>query len=212
MRSAAAISGSARTVEPVRTAIVAGLAGLGLLLSGASVSVAQTVDTPRTAWNVPDFSGYWEYRTSTPLQRPATLHGCRLLPDGDRCLIVREARGLEVRHGVAGGDPVFWDGRFRLRVADVGRDISIGPLDPSAWSTVAQACPQAAAAVPVAARASLPALYDITGLLSVPHLGYNRETEGMPPGPSAVSEVRFIPRRSAGALGFRLARGRTRTM
>ena len=73
MRGSAAVSGSARTVEAVRAAIVAGLAGLGLLVSGASVSVAQTADTSRTAWNVPDFSGYWEYRTSTPLQRPATL-------------------------------------------------------------------------------------------------------------------------------------------
>ena len=45
----------------------------GLLAACASPSGAQTADRPRTAWNTPDFSGYWEYRSSTPLQRPETL-------------------------------------------------------------------------------------------------------------------------------------------
>ncbi|MEO2196120.1 MAG: hypothetical protein ABGY72_08515 [bacterium] len=73
MRSSAAVSGSARTVGLVRATMVAGLVGLGLLMPGAATSVAQTADTPRTAWDVPDFSGYWEYRTATPLQRPEAL-------------------------------------------------------------------------------------------------------------------------------------------
>jgi hypothetical protein len=33
--------------------------------------VAQAAELPRTAWGTPDLSGYWEYRTTTPLQRPA---------------------------------------------------------------------------------------------------------------------------------------------
>lgn len=34
------------------------------------MSVAQPVDLPRTSWGAPNLSGYWEYRTTTPLQRP----------------------------------------------------------------------------------------------------------------------------------------------
>ena len=42
-------------------------------------AVAQTADVPRTAWGVPDLSGYWEYRTTTPL---ASEREPQLSPDG----------------------------------------------------------------------------------------------------------------------------------
>ena len=57
----------------MRRTLVTGLASLGLAICGASGSAAQTPEAPRTAWDAPDFSGYWEYRSSTPLQRPSTL-------------------------------------------------------------------------------------------------------------------------------------------
>ena len=53
------------------------LAVMCLLLPAASV--AQTADLPRTAWGAPDLSGYWEYRTTTPLQRPEALAGKAVL-------------------------------------------------------------------------------------------------------------------------------------
>lgn len=40
---------------------------------------AQSVDPPRTAWGQPDLSGYWEYRSTTPLQRPQSLAGKTVL-------------------------------------------------------------------------------------------------------------------------------------
>ena len=47
---------------------------LNLFLLVVAQAVAQTPDdaahTPRTSWGAPDLSGYWEYRTSTPLERP----------------------------------------------------------------------------------------------------------------------------------------------
>ena len=49
-----------------------------LLLLPAAAG-AQTTDLPRTAWGVPDLSGYWEYRTTTPLQRPESLAGKAVL-------------------------------------------------------------------------------------------------------------------------------------
>ena len=36
-------------------------------------TIAQQAETPRTDWGTPDFSGYWEYNTATPLQRPADV-------------------------------------------------------------------------------------------------------------------------------------------
>ena len=42
----------------------------GMCLLVPTTSDAQTADLPRTAWGAPDLSGYWEYRTTTPLQRP----------------------------------------------------------------------------------------------------------------------------------------------
>ena len=63
---------------------VAGIATCGTCLIGAcllvpTVSGAQSADVPRTAWGVPDLSGYWEYRTTTPLQRPDALAGKTVL-------------------------------------------------------------------------------------------------------------------------------------
>ena len=82
MRWSALAVGSARTADPKR--VTAGISmrtvcvvGTCLLLPTAST--AQTADVPRTAWGVPDLSGYWEYRTSTPLQRPEALAGKAVL-------------------------------------------------------------------------------------------------------------------------------------
>ena len=46
--------------------------GAAALPSGGG---AQDTSVPRTAWGTPDFSGYWQYDTATPLQRPAELAG-----------------------------------------------------------------------------------------------------------------------------------------
>ena len=82
MRWSASAVGSARTADPKR--VKAGISmrtvcvvGVCLLLPTASI--AQTADVPRTARGVPDLSGYWEYRTSTPLQRPEALAGKAVL-------------------------------------------------------------------------------------------------------------------------------------
>lgn len=151
-------------------------------------------------------------RLRETLGSAATLHGCRLVSAGNRLLVVREARGIDHRHGLRGGDALLWDGRFRLRLVDDAPEVAIGPLRATDWSVVARACPTAAGAVPAPARRSLPAVYDASGLLSVPHLGYNREAEDGVPARPVVETLRFTPRRPAGALGFRLARGRSRIM
>ena len=76
MRWSVATVGSAQT--PARNHSVAGVSMLWMCLVGACLllppsSTAQTVDMPRTTLGVPDLSGYWEYRTTTPLQRAEAL-------------------------------------------------------------------------------------------------------------------------------------------
>lgn len=72
MRGSAAAPSLARMARR-RAKVTVRLAVWGVLAAYASSSAAQTADPPRTPWDTPDFSGYWEYRSSTPLQRPATL-------------------------------------------------------------------------------------------------------------------------------------------
>ena len=66
-------------------ALLAGVLAVVSLLSmllpraAAGQSGNDAADVPRTAWGTPDFSGYWEYGTTTPLQRPAELAGKTVL-------------------------------------------------------------------------------------------------------------------------------------
>ncbi|MCY4074424.1 MAG: hypothetical protein OXH04_03220 [Acidobacteria bacterium] len=71
------------------------LVGL-LILASAAFAIAQTAEAPRTPWGAPDLGGYWEYRSTTPLERPAELAGReRLTPD-------EEAAYLVERHAAIG--------------------------------------------------------------------------------------------------------------
>ena len=66
-------------------ALLAGILAVASLLSvllpraAAGQSGNDAADAPRTPWGTPDFSGYWEYGTTTPLQRPAELAGKTVL-------------------------------------------------------------------------------------------------------------------------------------
>jgi hypothetical protein len=44
-----------------------------LALSAAAPAAAQTGNAPRTPWGTPDLTGVWDFRTITPLERPANL-------------------------------------------------------------------------------------------------------------------------------------------
>jgi hypothetical protein len=47
--------------------------------------------TGRTAWGDPDLQGTWDFRTATPLERPATLAGKAVLSDAEAAEIERQA-------------------------------------------------------------------------------------------------------------------------
>ncbi len=78
------------------------LAVIALLLAPLGAG-GQTGQTPRTAWGTPDFSGYWQYDTATPLQRPTDLAGKAVLTPAEeaeymvgRYAAIRRERDLQL--------------------------------------------------------------------------------------------------------------------
>ena len=69
---------------------------VGLLLAISVTAAAQETRTPRTAWGAPDLNGHWEYRSTTPLERPAALAGKAVLTPAE------EAAYLTERHAAIG--------------------------------------------------------------------------------------------------------------
>ena len=53
-------------------AMAAAVAAAGALLAPVGAG-AQTAETPRTAWGAPDLQGVWDFRSLTPMERPAEL-------------------------------------------------------------------------------------------------------------------------------------------
>ncbi len=53
-------------------AMAAAAAAAGVLLVPLAAG-AQTAETPRTAWGAPDLQGVWDFRSLTPMERPAEL-------------------------------------------------------------------------------------------------------------------------------------------
>ncbi len=65
----------------IRRCLVAGLLGvMPALVPGPAA--AQTADMPRTPWGAPDLGGVWDYRSATPMARPAEF--------GDRAVMTEE--------------------------------------------------------------------------------------------------------------------------
>jgi tRNA(Ile)-lysidine synthase len=102
----------------------------------------------------------------------ATLAGARILADGDRVQIVRNA-GEAARGGLAPlppepGVPSVWDGRFEITTQRPG-------LEVRRLAGLAAELPadqrKALAALPAAVRPGLPAIVEETGAVSCPLLG-----------------------------------------
>ncbi len=53
-------------------AMAVAVAAAGALLAPAAAG-AQTTETPRTSWGAPDLQGVWDFRSLTPMERPAEL-------------------------------------------------------------------------------------------------------------------------------------------
>ena len=137
-----------------------------------------------------------------------TLGGCRLVPRRDGVLAVRETAAAKDEARLAGGGSVFWDGRFVVRAAagSAGRRYSVRRLGGDGWSGLAAADRSLRdTAIPGAARPSLPAVFDLDGIVAVPHLGYVRG--GAFSGASPAFTAAFRPAQPLGRAGFAIVDG-----
>lgn len=130
-----------------------------------------------------------------------TLGGCLVLPRRGKILVCREPAAVAAPVPVLPGADTGWDGRFRLRLdfaAPAG--LWLGALGCDSAAVAREAPKAAVAAIPPAARATLPALRDAKGVVAVPALGYfNRcSQEAM----TAARRVRFRPIRPLTGAGF----------
>ena len=97
-----------------RTGALAAVAAAGLLL--AATAAAQTEDwtAPRTAWGTPDLQGVWDFRTITPMERPAALAETDVLSDEEAARLeaaseaARAARDSETPFDTVGNYNQFW--------------------------------------------------------------------------------------------------------
>jgi len=122
-----------------------------------------------------------------------TLGGCRLLPHRGGLLVCREPAAMAPPVAAPPGTTVYWDGRFRLRLArQAPRGLFVGALG----SVVLDG----ARVVPGAVRPSLAALSDKKAVVAVPALGYRRaDVRGFWLDASSLS---FRPTRPLAAAGF----------
>jgi tRNA(Ile)-lysidine synthase len=128
-----------------------------------------------------------------------TLAGCRVMPWRERILVCREAAAMASALPLRRGEHGHWDGRFAVRLSPAGpasrRRPRVARLGAAGWREVAGRRPGVGATLPAPVRPTLPALWDIDGVVTVPHLGYCRDMDA-PPGPGAPLTAIFRPARA----------------
>ncbi len=130
-----------------------------------------------------------------------TLAGCRAEATGGVITICREAEAAADNTDVGTrAMAVFWDGRFVLALRP-GPKLRLRRLGPDGWAQIVKARPGLRGhPLPASARASLPALWDLDGVVEVPHLSYGRRA--VKAGSLRVETVVFRPTHPLSVAGF----------
>lgn len=109
-----------------------------------------------------------------------TLAGCRILPRRRGVLVCREPGDVFDTAALQAGGTVTWDRRYRICLgAGAPGAYTVRRLGFHGRAAVAGSpgglggCP-----VPAAVRPSLPAIFDLDGVVAVPHLNFVRENGG----------------------------------
>ncbi len=91
---------------------LAGIAVVALAPVDAAAQSTDAGDTPRTSWGAPDLGGVWDFRTTTPLERPDELEGQTELTAEEAAAQKARANEFLVDRPPPEGDPggynVFW--------------------------------------------------------------------------------------------------------
>ncbi len=127
-----------------------------------------------------------------------TLAGCRIEARAGSALVCRETAAADAAETVAGGSEAWWDGRFLLRLGGTGQ-ARLARLGAEGWRQALRARPELRqGTIPAPARPALPALWDRSGLLEAPHLGFRRAGARGP----LVAAVAFAPRHALAPARF----------
>lgn len=114
------------------------------------------------------------------LKSARTLGGCRIVPRRGALLIVREdrlAREVLPLSPAAASQTLRWDNRFRLVLRVLRPELRLARLG-EGWAEIAARAPALRESpIPAPARPGLPAVWDLDGVVSVPHLCYGRQAE-----------------------------------
>lgn len=132
-----------------------------------------------------------------------TLGGCRILVRRGRLLVVREAAAAGSEQSVEEAGDYSWDGRFAVRVAGRGRlpGGRLAALGTAGWAAILSADKSLKRqAIPTVAKPVLPSLWDLDGVLEVPHLSYRRQ--GADPDSVRIVSAVFRPRHVLAGAGF----------
>ena len=130
-----------------------------------------------------------------------TLGGCLILRRQGRILVCREPAAVAAPRPIAPGEVTRWDGRFWIALGAAAPDgLTVGALGADAPIIAREQRKSAALRLPVALRASVPALRDSKGMVAVPALGYfkrcRKEAE------TTACRIEFRPVRSLTGAGF----------
>jgi hypothetical protein len=95
---------------------------------------ARSGTVPRTSWGKPDLQGVWDFRTVTPLERPAELAGKEVLTPAEvvefeKREVERNNRDRNVPAGNVGDYNDFWYDRGRQAVGGRRTSLIIDPPD-----------------------------------------------------------------------------------
>ena len=134
-----------------------------------------------------------------------TVGGCYIGPSGRRVFVCREpVAARQVLH-LQPGQWSIWDSRFCVILgclgAGGGGKFEVRRLGAKGWRTAKQQISDVnKRSLPLFARYCLPALWDLEGLVSVPHLGYLRGARRARK--QAYFEANFRPRRAVAGPPF----------
>jgi tRNA(Ile)-lysidine synthase len=125
--------------------------------------------------------------------RGRTLGGCRFVFWRGRILVLRELAAAAPPVRLEGGKEVWWDRRFVAALSDAATaPLTLGYLGSRAYEH-----DESTAALPRLLRPILPAAWDETGLVTVPHLA-----SGSDPGGAGGLRVAFCPANPLTGAGF----------
>ncbi len=139
-----------------------------------------------------------------------TLAGCRLVPDRSAVLVCREPAAACEEIEITPGGRALWDGRFAVAVKPSGRSRALARrrmvvrrLGKRGWDEVAAASPGLRKTpLPAAIRPSLPAFWDLEGVVAVPHLNFTRRDAHGDHAKGLAFSAFFCPTRPLAGAGF----------